>query len=43
MNKQKKDMMILAGSIIVSMAAGFAIGCIKEKMMGDCKCIIDEL
>ena len=33
--------MILAGSVIASMAAGFALGCLKEKMM-QCNAIIDE-
>ena len=31
----KKDMMILAGASIVSMAAGIVIGCLKEKLMKD--------
>lgn len=40
----KKEMMILAGSVVGSLAAGIIIGCLKEKMMNDaCTCIIDEL
>lgn len=41
MKKDKKDIMILAGSIVAGMAAGFALGCFKEKMM-QCNAIIDE-
>ncbi len=41
----KKEMMILAGSIVASMAAGIIVGCLKEKFMSEneCTCIIDEL
>lgn len=40
----KKEMMILAGSVIASMAAGIVVGCLKEKLMNNaCACIIDEL
>ncbi len=40
----KKEMMILAGSVVASMAAGIVVGCLKEKMMNNaCTCIIDEL
>ena len=44
MKKKTKDMMILGSSMAVSMMAGFAIGCIKTKLMNnDLKCIIDEM
>lgn len=43
MKMNKKEMMILAGSAMASMMAGFIIGCMKTKMMDDCKCIIDEM
>jgi hypothetical protein len=39
----KKDIMILAGASIVSMAAGIVVGCLKEKLMKDTYCIIDEM
>ena len=39
----KKDMMILAGASIISMAAGIVVGCMKERLMKDTYCIIDEL
>ena len=39
----KKDMMILAGATIISMAAGIVVGCMKEKMKNDTYCIIDEM
>lgn len=39
----KKEMMILAGASIVSMAAGIVIGCIKNKMKDDTYCIIEEM
>ena len=43
-NKKTKDIMILSGSIIASMIAGFTIGCLKEKMMmNKCNCFVDEL
>lgn len=41
MKNNKKDMMIIAGSVMAGMAAGFALGCFKEKMM-QCNAIIDE-
>ncbi len=43
MPKNKKDIMILAGSILTSMAIGMVVGCIKEKMTNACTCIIDEM
>jgi hypothetical protein len=39
----KKEMMILAGASIISMAAGIVVGCMKERLMKDTYCIIDEL
>ncbi len=39
----KKDMMILAGASLISMAAGVVVGMMKEKMMKDTYCIIDEM
>lgn len=39
----KKDMMILAGATIVSMAAGIVVGCVKNKMKNDTYCIIEEM
>ena len=39
----KKDMMILAGVSVISMAAGIVVGCMKERLMKDTYCIIDEL
>ena len=39
----KKDMMILAGASLVSMMAGIVVGMVKEKMMKDTYCIIDEM
>ena len=39
----KKDMMILAGATVISMAAGIVVGMMKEKMMKDTYCIIDEM
>ena len=41
MRKNKtKGALIIAGSIIASMAGGFVIGCLKEKMMNDkCSCL----
>ena len=39
----KKDMMILSGASLISMAAGVVVGMMKEKMMKDTYCIIDEL
>lgn len=41
----KKEMMILAGSVVASMVAGIVVGCLKEKFMNEnaCTCIIDEL
>lgn len=42
-NKKIKDMMVLGGSIMASMAAGIVVGMVKEKMMNKTKCIIDEL
>lgn len=43
MPKNKKEIMILAGSVIASMAAGMVLGCLKEKMMNNCYCVIDEM
>lgn len=43
MNKSKKKAMIIAGSVMASMAAGFALGCMKEKMMNKCNAIIEEV
>ncbi len=43
MPKNKKEIMILAGSVIASMAAGIIVGCLKEKMMNKCYCVIDEM
>lgn len=40
---KKKELMILAGATIVSMAAGLVIGLMKEKMKMDTCCIIDEM
>lgn len=40
MPKNKKEIMILAGA---SMAAGIIVGCLKEKMMNKCYCVIDEM
>lgn len=40
---KKKELMILAGATIVSMAAGLVIGFMKEKMKMDTCCIIDEM
>jgi len=35
-----KGALVLVGSIILSMAGGFVIGCIKEKMMNNkCSCL----
>lgn len=39
----KKELLILAGASLVSMAAGIVVGCLKEKMMKDTYCIIDEM
>ena len=39
----KKDMLILAGASIISMAAGIVVGCLKERLMKDTHCIIDEM
>lgn len=39
----KKDMMILAGASLVSMMAGIVVGCLKEKMMKETYCIVDEM
>lgn len=39
----KKEMMILAGATIISMAAGIVVGCIKEKLKNNTYCIIDEM
>ena len=43
MKMSKKDIMILAGASIVSMSAGIVVGCLKEKLMKDTYCIIDEM
>lgn len=43
MPKNKKEIMILVGSLVVSMATGLLIGCLKEKMNKECCCVIDEL
>lgn len=43
MKMNKKEMMLLAGASIVSMAAGIVVGCLKNKMMNDTYCIIDEM
>ena len=43
MKMSKKEMMILAGASIISMAAGIVVGCLKEKLMKDTYCIIDEM
>jgi hypothetical protein len=43
MKMNKKEMMLLAGASIVSMAAGIMVGCLKNKMMNDTYCIIDEM
>lgn len=43
MPKNKKEIMILAGSVLASMAAGIIVGCLKEKMMNSCYCVIDEM
>jgi len=43
MPKNKKEIMVLACSILASMVVGIAVGCIKEKMANACTCIIDEL
>lgn len=39
----KKELMVLALASVVSMAAGIVVGCLKEKMMKDTYCIIDEM
>lgn len=39
----KREMILVAGATMVSMAAGIAIGCMKEKMRMDSCCIIDEM
>lgn len=40
----KKEMMILAGSVVGSLAAGILVGCLKEKLADNaCTCIIDEM
>ena len=39
----KKELLILGGASIVSMAAGIVVGCLKEKLMKDTYCIIDEM
>ena len=41
--KKMKNAMILGSSIACSMIAGFAIGCIKTKLMDDVKCTTLEL
>lgn len=43
MPKNKKEIMILAGSVVLSMAAGMVVGCLKEKMSNSCYCVIDEM
>ncbi len=43
MPKNKKEIMILAGCVIASMAAGMILGCLKEKMSNSCYCVIDEM
>lgn len=43
MKMNKKEMMILAGATVMSMVAGIIIGCIKNKMMNDTYCIIEEM
>lgn len=41
--KNEKNILLLAGSIMMAMAAGIAVGCGIEKMKKDCYCVIDEL
>ena len=44
MMKDKMNIMIIVGASAISMMAGLAVGCLKEKMknMETC-CIIDEM
>lgn len=39
----KREMMVLVGTGVVSMLAGIVVGCIKEKLKNDTYCIIDEM
>ncbi len=41
--KNGKEIMILASSVLVSLAVGALLGCTMEKMKKDCFCVIDEL
>lgn len=41
--KNKKNMLLLVGSLALSMIAGIAVGCGIEKMKKDCYCVIEEL
>ncbi len=44
MKMNKKEMLVLAGSVMASLAIGMVAGCLKEKMMNKaCTCIIDEM
>lgn len=43
MNKDKMNMILIAGATIISVAAGIAVSCIKNKMKMDSYCIIDEM
>lgn len=43
MPKNKKEIMILVGSVALSMAAGMVVGYLKEKMSNSCYCVIDEM
>ncbi len=39
----KKDMMILAGATALSVVAGIVVSTVKNKMMNDTYCIIEEM
>jgi len=43
MNDDLKKTMALAGSVMTSLAIGYLVGMCKEKMLGECKCVIEEM
>lgn len=43
MSEELKKNMTMASTVIASLAIGYAVGCMKEKMLGECHCVIEEM
>lgn len=43
MLKNKKNILVFLTTSVMSMVAGVALGCMKEKIVSKTRCIIDEM